>query len=163
MHFFGITIANLHLTLAANSMNNGQTQASRTFFLGTLIKTLEDAERLAPLVHFNKYKPKSEWFDAEAYALLEFDMPTRVSGIEYDESDENIRQKHLMILMLYILSSGECMLYNIIKWTTSAIYTEQSMSHYSTSSNARRIFKGDTLEPGYKPIISRKLFRYCCH
>ena len=43
MHFFGITIANLHLTLAANSMNNSQTQASRTFFLGTLIKTLEDA------------------------------------------------------------------------------------------------------------------------
>jgi hypothetical protein len=107
-----------------------------------LIRTQDDVRRLQQKVHFKKYIPKSENYNGEIYAIIEFDIPN------------NNYHKNLMTVMLYLLGTGDCMLYNknTLSWQNT-FYTEKTSSNSSVAMYVHNLFNGVLTNSQYKETV----------
>lgn len=63
-----------------------------------LLKSKEDVQRISKNVTFDKIVPFESWDNTNAYAFLEFDVPSN-------------RKNTLMLLMLKLMTTGKCVSY----------------------------------------------------
>jgi hypothetical protein len=109
-----------------------------------LLKSKEDVRRISKNVSFDKFVPFDSWDDANVYAFLEFDVPSN-------------RKNTLMLLMLKLMTTGECMTY----WTGNPkepVYFEKNSSNYSIVEYVSELFKGRLTDSRYKETVAIKLY-----
>lgn len=112
-----------------------------------LLKSKEDVRRISKNVSFDKFVPFDSWDNANVYAFLEFDVPSN-------------RKNTLMLLMLNLMTTGECMTYWIGN-PKEPVYFEKSSSNYSIVEYVSELFKGRLIDSRYKETVAIKLYQFC--